>query len=320
MRRRFLVTGGAGFIGNHLCRALIGRGDAVVCLDDFSTGRVQNVSDLCRAPGFELVEHDVTEPYAFTVDAIFNLACPASPFDYRRDPVRTLDACYAGTRHALELARRRSIPLVQASTSEIYGDPLVHPQVESYRGNVDPLGPRACYDEGKRVAETLCHAFVEQHGAAVRIARIFNTYGPHMRRDDGRVIPTFLAQLVDGRPLTVFGDGRQTRSFCYVDDLVRGLLALIDCAEMDGEAVNLGNPSEISIAALVAVLEEITGRRLDIVHRPLPVDDPRRRRPDISRAGAHLGWAPRVPLREGLLRTLDACMASGPSQRRPEAS
>ncbi|MEZ4433233.1 MAG: GDP-mannose 4,6-dehydratase [bacterium] len=304
--RTMLVTGGAGFIGAHLCRTLLGRGDAVICLDDLSTGRLANLSGLAGRAGFTFVEHDVTRPFAVEADAIFNLACPASPVDYQRDPVRTLDTCYLGTRHALELARSRGIPLVQASTSEVYGDPEVHPQTESYRGNVDPVGPRACYDEGKRVAESLCRAYAETRGVAVHIARIFNTYGPGMRTDDGRVIPTFLHQLRDGRPLTVFGNGQQTRSFCYVSDLVDGLIRLLDLPGADGRPTNLGNPHEVTINRVVEVLGALIGRPLAVEHRPLPTDDPRRRRPDIGRAGELLGWRPVVTLAEGLTRTLAA--------------
>ncbi|MCA9539041.1 MAG: SDR family oxidoreductase [Myxococcales bacterium] len=307
--RRVLVTGGAGFIGSHLCRALLARGDAVVCVDDLSTGRPQNIADLRGCDGFTFVRHDVTRPYGFEVDAVFNLACPASPRDYQRDPVRTLDTCYLGTRNALELARSRGIRLLQTSTSEVYGDPDVHPQPEHYRGNVDPTGPRACYDEGKRVAESLCRAYADRDGVQVRIARIFNTYGPDMRVDDGRVVPAFLAQLIARRPLTLFGDGQQTRSFCYVSDLVRGLLALLECNTANAEPVNLGNPEEMTIAELAQVVSRLGGRPLAIEHRALPAQDPRRRRPDITRARALLGWAPEVELRDGLARTLAAMSA-----------
>lgn len=307
--RRVLVTGGAGFIGSHLCRALLARGDAVVCLDDLSTGRLDNIADLRDRPRFSFGRHDVTRPFAHPVDAVFNLACPASPVDYRRDPVSTLDTCYLGTRNALEVARVNGAPMVQASTSEVYGDPLVHPQTEAYRGNVDPTGPRSCYDEGKRVAEALCRAWADSRGVAVRIARIFNTYGPDMRLDDGRVVPAFVDQVLTGRPLTVFGDGRQTRSFCHVDDLVRGLLALLDCAAAGADPVNLGNPDEVTIAELAALVSALAGRPLVVDRRPLPADDPRRRRPDIGRAKRLLGWAPTVPLRVGLGRTIEAFAA-----------
>jgi len=316
---RVLVTGGAGFIGSHLCRALVARGDAVICLDDLSTGRLRNITDLRERGDFTFVEHDVARPYSFEVEAIFNLACPASPRNYQRDPVRTLDTCYLGTRNALELARARGIPALQASTSEVYGDPAEHPQTEGYRGNVDPTGPRACYDEGKRVAESLCRGYADRDAVDVRIARIFNTYGPGMCADDGRVVPTFLSQIINRQPLTVFGDGQQTRSFCYVTDLVRGLLALMAYDGLRAEPVNLGNPHESTVAELARVVSQIGGRKLEIECRSLPDQDPRRRQPDITRARALLGWAPSVGLREGLAMTL-AAMASAPDELREAMS
>lgn len=314
--KRALVTGGAGFIGAHLCHALLDRGLQVVCLDDLSTGQRSHVAALSGRSGFTFVEHDVTRPYRAEVDAVFNLACPASPADYQRDPTRTLDTCYLGTRHALELARARGIPLVQASTSEVYGDPEVHPQGEDYRGHVDPGGPRACYDEGKRVAETLCRAYADTHGVAVRVARIFNTYGPGMRTDDGRVIPNFLSQALAGRPLTVYGDGEQTRSFCYVSDLVDGLVRLLEHPAADDRPFNLGNPAEVSINQLVRALEVMLGRELPVEYRPLPIDDPRQRRPEITRARTLLDWHPVVELTVGLRQTL-AAMGSSRSAQLP---
>jgi len=303
---RILVTGGAGFIGSHLCEALVGQGHRVTCLDDLSTGARGNVAHLEASGRFALVEGDVTAPFDAEAERIFHLACPASPVQYRKDPVRTLTTAVVGTQNALDLARRRGARLLQASTSEIYGDPQVHPQPETYRGNVSTTGPRACYDEGKRAAETLCADFTRQHGVDVRIARIFNTYGPGMALDDGRVVSSFAVRALRGEPIEIHGDGAQTRSFCYVADLVRGLLALMEHEGPDAaEPVNLGQPEEISIRDLARAIVELAGSRSQIVHVGAQPDDPARRCPDISRAAARLGWRPEVPLHEGLQRTVE---------------
>ncbi|MGW5770825.1 NAD-dependent epimerase/dehydratase family protein [Streptomyces longwoodensis] len=301
---RVVVSGGSGFLGSHLCEALLGRGDAVCCLDDFSTGRAANVAHLRTRPGFACVPCDVTEGVrvAGQVDAVMHLASPASPADYARRPLQTLAAGSRGTEHLLDLAVRHHARFVLASTSEVYGDPLVHPQHEDHWGHVNPVGPRSAYDEAKRFAEALTTAYRTARGADTGIARIFNTYGPRMRPDDGRVVSTFVCQALAGRPLTVFGDGRQTRSFCYVDDLVRGLVALLDSG-LDGP-VNLGNPAECTVLALAELVLELTGAPGPVRRAPLPVDDPARRRPDIGRARARLGWEPHVPLAEGLRRTI----------------
>ncbi|MGH6953680.1 MAG: UDP-glucuronic acid decarboxylase family protein [Alphaproteobacteria bacterium] len=301
---RILVTGGAGFIGSHLCERLLAQGARVTCLDDYSTGTRQNVSHLEGRAGFESREHDVTLPFEAEVDEIYNLACPASPVAYQRDPIGTTRTSVLGALNALDLARRRAARILQASTSEVYGDPEVHPQAEDYRGNVNPIGPRACYNEGKRCAETLFFDYRRQHGVAIRVARIFNTYGPRMRADDGRVVSSFIVQALTGEPLTIFGDGNQTRSFCYVDDLIEGIVRLMAASDDPAAPVNLGHPGEVTIKALAERVIEITGSRSRIVSRPLPGDDPARRRPDISRAEARLGWAPTVGLDEGLGRTI----------------
>lgn len=299
---RVLVTGGAGFIGASLCRALLARGDEVVCLDNFSSGNRANVAELLDARGFALVERDVTAPYEVDADVICNLACPASPPYYQRDPIGTMRTCVLGAINALELARTLGARVFQASTSEIYGDALVHPQDEAYWGNVNPIGLRSCYDEGKRCAETLFYDYHRQHGVDIRMARIFNTYGPHMRPDDGRVVSTFIVQALRGESLTVFGDGLQTRSFCYVDDLVDGVLRLIG-SNLTGP-VNLGNPVECTMLELARAVLEITGSGSRLVHKPLPQDDPRQRRPNIDLARTALDWSPQVSLRDGLARTV----------------
>ncbi len=302
---RILVTGGAGFLGSHLCEQLLRRGDEVIALDDFSTGTPRNVQHLARRRGFTLVEHDVTAPFDFEIDAVYNLACPASPPRYQADPIKTTLTSVLGTLNGLELARRRGARFLQASTSEVYGDPLVHPQPESYVGSVNPLGPRACYDEGKRCAESLVMDFHRALGVSVRVARIFNTYGPRMAFDDGRVVSNFVRQALTGRAITVYGDGAQTRSFCYVSDLIDGLIRLMQ-HPTEVRPVNLGNPEEFTIRALAdEVLALCHGARASIVKRPLPVDNPKQRRPDIRRAQEVLGFHPRVPLRVGLERTID---------------
>lgn len=300
---QILVTGGAGFIGSHLCERLIEAGDEVICLDNFFTGSRDNVAHLLKCPRFELIRHDVVEPIRLEVDQIYNLACPASPMHYQFNPVKTVEANVVGTLNSLRLAHQIGARILQASTSEVYGDPTVHPQVETYRGNVNPIGPRACYDEGKRVAETLMMDYHRQDGVDIRIARIFNTYGPRMDEADGRVVSNFIVQTLRGEPLTLYGTGDQTRSFCYVDDLVDGLIRLMNA---DGiyEPVNLGNPHEFTILALAEQVGELCNMPSTLRYCPLPQDDPSHRRPDITRAQQLLGWSPKVELPEGLQHTI----------------
>jgi len=300
---KLLVTGGAGFIGSHLSERLVQQGHEVVCLDNFFTGRRENVRHLGDRPGFRLLRQDVCEPLLLEVDQIYNLACPASPIHYQYNPIKTVKSNVLGALNVLALAQRTGARVLQASTSEVYGEPAVHPQPEWYRGNVNPIGPRACYDEGKRVAETLMMDYHRQHGVDVRIARIFNTYGPRMAEHDGRVVSNFIVQALRGESLTLYGSGQQTRSFCYVDDLVDGLMRLMN-ADRVHEPVNLGNPAEFSIRELAALVAAGCGRATAIRHRPLPQDDPTQRRPDITRARTLLGWEPTVPLEEGLRRTI----------------
>ncbi|QNP75437.1 GDP-mannose 4,6-dehydratase [Streptomyces roseirectus] len=302
---RVVVTGGAGFLGSHLCRALLGAGREVVCVDNLCTGRLANVADLAEYPGFRFVEADVTEPLAVggPVSAVAHLACAASPVDYFELPVATLRAGGHGTYNMLELAREKGARFLLASTSEVYGDPLVHPQTEEYWGNVNPVGPRAVYDESKRFSEAMTVAFRQEFGLDTGIARIFNSYGPSMRADDGRVVPTFITRALRGEPLPVMSDGRQTRSLCYVDDTVDGLITLLDSAEAG--PVNLGNPHEVTVLELAGLIVEITGSRSPLAHVAPHPDDPRRRRPDIGRARSRLGWEPRVALAEGLKRTVE---------------
>jgi nucleoside-diphosphate-sugar epimerase len=299
---RLVVTGGGGFVGSHLCEALLARGDEVVAVDNFCTSRKDNVDHLLDVPGFELVLADVIAemPVTGTIDGVFHLASPASPPEYHRMPLETLDVCSIGTRRALDLARANDARFLVASTSEVYGDPLVHPQIESYNGNVDPVGPRAVYDEAKRFAETLTMTYHRLYDLPTRIVRIFNTYGPRLRPADGRVVSNFLAQAIDGKPLTIYGTGEQTRSFCYVDDEVRGLLALFDSDVT--EPVNIGNPIEFTMLELAALVIEITGSTGELVFEPLPVGDPALRRPDITRARELLHWEPEINLRDGLER------------------
>jgi UDP-glucuronate decarboxylase len=299
---RALVTGGAGFLGSHLCRRLLDEGHRVVCLDDFTTGSIDNVRDLLRHPRFRVIEQDVQEPFDVEADLIFNLACAASPIHYQRAPIRTTLTCVNGTHHALMLAERMGARFVQASTSEIYGDPEVHPQVESYRGCVNPIGPRACYDEGKRCAESLVMDFRRARGVDARIARIFNTYGPTMAIDDGRVISNFIVQAIRDRPLTVYGDGRQTRSLCYVSDLIDGLVRLMNAEKVE-QPVNLGNPRELTVLQIARkVIEEVGRGRIQ--HEALPEDDPLRRKPNISAARRLLDFEPRIRFEEGLKATV----------------
>ena len=302
---RVLVTGGAGFIGSHLCERLLQEGCAVLCVDNFYSGNNDNVSQLLGNSRFELLRHDVCGPLHVEVDAIYNLACPASPIHYQSDPVRTTKTNVEGAINMLGLAQRLRAKILQASTSEVYGDPVTHPQREDYWGNVNPIGPRSCYDEGKRCAETLFFAYRSQHGLPIKVARIFNTYGPRMRRNDGRVISNFIVQALENRDIEVYGDGSQTRAFCYVDDLVDGLVRLMATpADVTGP-INLGNPEEISIRELAEAVIELTGSTSRIVHMSLPVDDPRQRCPDIGKARDLLGWKPTVSLRRGLARTIE---------------
>jgi UDP-glucuronate decarboxylase len=303
-RQRVLVTGGAGFLGSHLCERLLARGDEVLCVDNFFTGTRDNVAALLPDARFELMRHDVTFPLYVEVDAIFNLACPASPVHYQYDPVQTTKTSVHGAINMLGLAKRTRARILQASTSEVYGDPEVHPQTEDYWGRVNPIGLRSCYDEGKRCAETLFFDYHRQHGLRIKVARIFNTYGPRMHPNDGRVVSNFIVQALQNLPLTVYGEGTQTRSFCYVDDLVDGLVRLMASGDDLTGPVNLGNPEEHTMLELATAIIDLTGSRSTIEHKPLPSDDPLQRRPDIARAGAALGWQPRVGLREGLGRTI----------------
>jgi len=303
-RQRILVSGGAGFLGSHLCERLLADGHEVVCLDNFFTGTHANVAQLRDNPRFELFRHDVQEALTIEVDQIFHLACPASPIHYQRNPVRTIRTAVEGTLNLLDVARECGARILIASTSEVYGDPAEHPQTEAYWGNVNPIGPRACYDEGKRCAEALATAYASQYGVEVRIARIFNTYGPRMHENDGRVVSNFVVQALLGRPLTVFGDGQQTRSFCYVSDLVEGFVRLM-ASEHGAAPVNLGNPRESSMLELATLVKHMTGSSSAIAYAPLPKDDPVRRNPNISRAQQLLGgWTPSVPLEQGIAATI----------------
>jgi UDP-glucuronate decarboxylase len=303
-RKLILVTGGAGFLGSHLCDRLLEDGHDVICVDNFFTGRKQNIEHLTGHPRFELMRHDVTLPLYLEVDEIYNLACPASPVHYVHDPIQTTKTSVLGSLNMLGLAKRLKCRIFQASTSEVYGDPSLHPQPEAYWGNVNPIGPRACYDEGKRCAETLFFDYHRQHGIEIKVARIFNTYGPRMAPDDGRVVSNFIVHALKGLPITIYGDGSQTRSFCYVDDLIEGFVRMMDSpAELTGP-VNLGNPGEFTIRELAEVVLELTGSKSTLAWLPLPEDDPRQRRPDIAVAKERLGWQPTVALRGGLLDTI----------------
>ena len=300
---RILVTGGAGFIGSHLCERLIGEGQEVLCLDNFFTGRRVNILHLLDNPHFELIRHDVTEPILLEVDQIYNLACPASPVHYQYNPVKTVKTNVMGAINMLGLAKRVRARILQASTSEVYGDPLIHPQTEDYWGNVNPIGLRSCYDEGKRIAETLMTDYHRQNNVDIRIARIFNTYGPRMLENDGRVVSNFIVQALRGEPLTLYGEGEQTRSFCYVDDLIEALIRLMNTDGLN-DPINLGNPGEFTIKQLAEEVISICGSKSTLTHLPLPADDPRQRKPDITKAQTLLGWNPTIALREGLERTV----------------
>jgi UDP-glucuronate decarboxylase len=302
--KTFLVTGGSGFLGSHLCEKLVEEGHDVVCVDNFFTGSKRNIEQLIGHPRFELIRHDVTFPLYIEVDGIYNLACPASPIHYQHDPVQTTKTSVHGAINMLGLAKRLNCRILQASTSEVYGDPSVHPQTETYWGNVNPIGPRSCYDEGKRCAETLFFDYHRQHGLDIKVARIFNTYGPNMQRDDGRVVSNFIVQALQGKDITIYGDGSQTRSFCFVDDLVNGLVSLMGAPANFTGPVNLGNPNEFTIRELAELIIEITGSKSGLVAMPMPLDDPKQRQPDISCAREHLGWQPRVQLRDGLIFTV----------------
>ena len=314
IHKRVLVTGGAGFIGSFLCERLLERGCELLCVDNFFTGARANVAHLVGHPMFELQRHDVTFPLYVEVDEIYNLACPASPIHYQHDPVQTTKTSVHGAINMLGLAKRVRAKILQASTSEVYGDPAEHPQTEAYWGNVNPIGPRSCYDEGKRCAETLFFDYWRQHKVRIKVARIFNTYGPRMHPNDGRVVSNFIVQALKGEPITLYGDGEQTRSFCYVDDLVEGLMRLMDSGDAVVGPINLGNPGEFTIRRLAELVIELTGSRSRLERRPLPADDPRQRRPDIARARETLDWAPVTPLGEGLERTIayfDTLLAAG---------
>lgn len=302
--RRILVTGGAGFIGSHLCDRLLAEGDEVLCVDNFYSSTRSNIHHLIGHPRFELLRHDVTFPLYVEVDEIYHLACPASPVFYQRDPVQTTKTSVLGSINILGLAKRTGARILLSSTSEVYGDPTVHPQPESYWGNVNPIGPRSCYDEGKRCAETLFFDYRRQHDLPIKVVRIFNTYGPRMRPDDGRVVSNFIAQALAGKPLTVYGEGQQTRSFCYVDDLVDGIMRMMATDHEVTGPINLGNPHETTVADLATQVLDLTGSPAAIVHEALPVDDPRQRQPDITAAREVLGWAPTTDLADGLKRTV----------------
>lgn len=304
LTERVLVTGGSGFLGSHLCERLLAGGAEILCVDNFFTGTRRNVEHLLGHPRFELLRHDVTLPLHVEVDQIYNLACPASPVHYQHDPVQTTKTSVIGAINMLGLANRVKARILQASTSEVYGDPTVHPQAEDYWGNVNPIGPRSCYDEGKRCAETLFFDYRRQHRLTIKVARIFNTYGPRMHPNDGRVVSNFIVQALRGSDITIYGDGLQSRAFCYVDDMIDGLVRLMESPDDVTGPLNLGNPHEIEMRELAALTIDLVGSRSKIVHRPLPQDDPRQRRPDISRANAVLGWTPRTPLLEGLGRTI----------------
>ncbi len=301
---RILVTGGAGFLGSHLCEKLLEKGHEVICLDNFFTGRRRNIAHLMSNPDFEMIRHDVIDPFKVEVEQIYNLACPASPVHYQYNSIKTIKTSVMGAINCLGLAKRLKARVFQASTSEVYGDPEIHPQPESYRGCVNPIGPRACYDEGKRCAETLFFDYHRDHGLDIRVVRIFNTYGPRMLPDDGRVVSNFIVQALKGEPITIYGDGKQTRSFCYVDDLIDGFIRFMESEGHPGP-VNLGNPGEFTMLELAEMVLAKVGGPSDITFRPLPQDDPMQRQPDIGLAKSHLGWEPRIPLSDGLDHTIE---------------
>jgi UDP-glucuronate decarboxylase len=321
--KRVLVTGGAGFLGSHLCERLRAQGHDVLCVDNYFTGRKDNIAHLMDDSLFEAMRHDVTHPLFVEVDEIYNLACPASPIHYQFDPVQTTKTSVIGAINMLGLAKRVKAKILQTSTSEVYGDPTLHPQPESYRGNVNPIGPRACYDEGKRCAETLFFDYYRQHNLRIRVVRIFNTYGPRMHPNDGRVVSNFIVQALKNEPITLYGDGTQTRAFCYVDDMIEGFLRMMDAPDDITGPMNLGNPVETSVGELARLIIELTGARSTIVHRPLPVDDPIQRCPDISQAKTLLNWQPQTALRPGLERTIayfDKLLAERGEAGKPKAT
>ena len=303
--KRILVTGGAGFLGSHLCDRLVAMGHDVICVDNFFTSQKSNVAHLLSQPNFELLRHDIIHPLWLEVDEIYNLACPAAPGHYQYNPIKTMKTSVMGAINVLGMAKRCRAKVLQASTSEVYGDPEVHPQPESYRGSVNPIGPRACYDEGKRAAETLFMDYHRANHVNVRIVRIFNTYGPRMHPYDGRVVSNFIRQALCGEPITIFGSGGQTRSFCYRDDLIEGMIRMMNGPDDFVGPVNIGNPGEFTIRQLAELTLELSGSKSQLIEKPLPVDDPERRRPDITLAKEKLGWEPKVPLREGLAKTID---------------
>nr|WP_287936661.1 UDP-glucuronic acid decarboxylase family protein [Algoriphagus sp.] len=302
--KRILVSGGGGFLGSHLCDRLLKEGNEVLCVDNFFTGNRRNIHHLLDNKNFELLRHDITHPLYVEVDEIYNLACPASPIHYQFDPVQTTKTSVIGAMNMLGLAKRLKIKILQASTSEVYGDPEIHPQPESYRGNVNPLGPRACYDEGKRCAETLFFDYHRQHGVAIKVMRIFNTYGPRMHPNDGRVVSNFIVQALKGQDITIYGDGRQTRSFCYVDDNIDGMYRLMNSRDGFTGPVNIGNPGEFTMLELAQLVIELTNSKSKLVFMPLPQDDPMQRKPVIDLARQELGWEPKIPLKEGLVKTI----------------
>lgn len=303
--KRILVSGGAGFIGSHLCKRLLREGNEVICLDNFFTGHMRNIEPLMADPRFTLVEHDITLPYDTEVDEIYNLACPASPIFYQLDPIKTTETSVLGAINMLNLALRHGAKIMQASTSEVYGDPIVHPQREDYWGHVNPLGPRSCYDEGKRVAESLFMSYHNQHGIRIKIIRIFNTYGPNMYVNDGRVVSNFIVQALRNEDITIYGEGNQTRSFQYIDDMIEGMIRMMNTDDSFMGPVNIGNPNEFTMIELVRKVIELTGSSSKIAYKPLPADDPQQRRPDITCARKHLGgWEPRIQLADGLVKTI----------------
>ena len=304
-RKRILVTGGSGFLGSHLCDRLVNEGNDVICVDNFYTGSKDNISRLLSNPHFELMRHDVTFPLYVEVDEIYNLACPASPIHYQHDPVQTTKTSVHGAINMLGLAKRTRAKIFQASTSEVYGDPSVHPQPESYNGNVNPIGPRSCYDEGKRCAETLFFDYKRQHNINIRVVRIFNTYGPRMHPNDGRVVSNFIMQALRGQPITIYGDGQQTRSFCYVDDLIEGFIRMMNANDVVSGPINLGNPDEFTIKELAEIIIKLTGSKSELIKKALPQDDPLQRQPDITLAKQHLEWQPFMDLETGLAKTID---------------
>lgn len=304
MMKKILVTGGAGFLGSHLCEKLLQEGNEVICMDNFFTGSKRNIVELLDNPYFELYRHDITMPANLEVDEIYNLACPASPVHYQYDPIKTVQTSVMGAINMLGLAKRTGAKVLQASTSEVYGDPSVHPQPETYWGNVNPIGIRSCYDEGKRCAETLFFDYHRQNGVRIKVVRIFNTYGPNMHPNDGRVVSNFIVQALKGKDITIYGDGSQTRSFCYCDDLIRGFIAMMATGDDITGPINIGNPGEFTIKQLAELVIELTGAKSRLVYEPLPSDDPTQRRPVIDKARDILGWEPTIPLRDGLMRTI----------------